>query len=412
MTDTKAHAKYRPPSAAKRWLSCAASAAIVAMYPNEPTEASLKGDYQHGIMEDTIRFGFVFPSVEPDLTEYMLDLLAYVQKRRAEMGPNTIILVEQQLDIPQTGEFGTVDIALVNDKEIEAIDYKSGWIPVDAYLNPQMGIYMLGLIAKYGERKKYTTTVFQPTYDHRDGPCRSHTWSPDDIEFLEKEVAYSIANADDFKAGKHCKDTYCPHRGACDSFARYVVTDASLGWHTSEINALPDHLLAEALDHAETLQGYRNELRSEAMRRIMNMDLQIPGYKVVKGRKQRAILDNHKVDLINSVHTHLGFDYAIRLLPDVAQFLSELSFPVGEELTKYLGTAKQVEDVIKQYAKDHKLPRGGWKGVYDNVVGEYIRETSSGLTLEKAIDGRPAHKRGSEFGALLPAAPVAEISII
>ena len=57
----------------------------------------------------------------------------------------------------------------------------------------------------------------------------------------------------------------------------------------------------------------------------------------------------------------------------------------------------------KQYARQHRLPAGGWKMLYDNVVGEYIKEQAGGLTLERAIDGRPAHKRGSEFGVLDPA---------
>jgi len=51
---SKTHAKYRQPSSAKRWLSCPFSAQIVAMYPNDETEASLKGDYWHELMEDRL----------------------------------------------------------------------------------------------------------------------------------------------------------------------------------------------------------------------------------------------------------------------------------------------------------------------------------------------------------------------
>lgn len=413
----KAHAKHRPPSAAKRWLSCAASATIAAMYPNESSDASLKGDYEHDVMEDTLRWMIVPPSLEPDLYETMTVLLEYVKKRLTEMGPNTHIMVERTLSIPETGEFGTCDVALISDREIEVIDYKSGWVPVHVRLNPQLMVYLLGIIALHGERKNYKVTVYQPNYDHIDGPMRSDEPTPDDIEWLRGEIKYSMENDDVYTAGKHCKDTYCPHRGACISFAEYTINDAGLGWHTPEVNALSDDLLSEALDHAETLAGYRNELRSEAMRRIINMDRRVNGYKVVKGRKQRTVLEPLKV--VEAIGVHLGVNYAMRLFPSLlwagdylAEALKGLHGPLSEAILKELGTPKQIEDVIKHYAKDHNLPRGGWKQVYDNVVGEYIRETNGGLTLERAIDGRPAHKKGSEFGALLGPTAVQAISII
>jgi hypothetical protein len=63
-------------------------------------------------------------------------------------------------------------------------------------------------------------------------------------------------------------------------------------------------------------------------------------------------------------------------------------------------TVKGVEDLIKAWSRDNKLPRGGWKQVWENTLAEHVRENVSGLTLERATDARPAHKRGSEFGAI------------
>jgi hypothetical protein len=403
----KAHAKHRPPSAAKRWLGCPVSALVVALYPNEPTDASLKGDYEHSVMESTLLFGSVPKSIEPDLSEAMHDLLEYVLKRLAELGKGTQLVVERQLDIPQTGEFGTCDVGIVGEHVIEVIDYKSGWVPVNVKMNPQLMMYLLGLVHLYGHKRKYIITVHQPTYDHADGKMRSYEVTPADIEWLEKEIAYSVANEDTYAAGKHCKETYCPHRGTCAPFAEYTRDDLAKGWYTSELKGVTDEYLAAALDAAEELAGYRNELRAEAMRRIMNMDRKIEGYKVVKGRKQRAVTD--PANLAANVWEHLGPTYYKGLFPDISELM-----PVGEvkqEHLKFLGTPKQIEDVIKRYAADMGLVRGDWKRIYANVVGPYIRETSSGLTLERAIDGRPAHKRGSEFGSLVPA-PSQDIKII
>ena len=408
MTATvKAHAKDRPPSAAKRWLSCPFTAQLVQMYPNEPTEASLKGDFWHELMEDTITFGFVPPHAPPDEQEAMEDLLSYVLRRKQEMGGKSAqIYIEQRLDIPETGDFGTADVILVSNSEIEIIDLKSGYVPVDVFMNAQMLTYLLGVIALYGHKRKYVLSIHQPNYDHIEGQIRSFTCTDEEVEWFRNEVRYSMEHPDEIKAGKHCKDTYCPHRGACAPFKAYVHSDLELGWHTSEIHAMDDDTLAKALDAADELAGYRNAIRGEAMKRIMNLDRTIHGYKVVKGRKSRTVLDPLK--LVAAFQLQLGIEWARKLFPTLAWAGEAL--PIGDpDVLKELGTPKHIEDVCKLYAQENKLPRGGWKGIYDNVAGPYIRETHSGLTLEKAIDGRPAHKRGSEFGVL--AAP-GTVSII
>lgn len=403
MTDQpKLHAKTRPPSAAHRWIHCPHSAHVAAMYPNEQSDASLKGDMWHKYMEDTVTFGFVPPSADPDVTEAMENLLAYVNKRIAEKGETPIIRVEVQLDIPLTGEFGTCDILMVWDDEIEVLDHKSGYVPVNVEYNEQMMTYLTGAIALYGERSKYRLSVHQPNFDHIEGPLRHYDAYVADVDVFEDRVRESMANENELIAGPHCKETYCPHRGACETFRQYALEDLTLGWNTSEYKAMTDQNLAAALDAAEELAGYRNALRTEAMRRIMGMDRQVAGYKVVKGRRSRAVAKPR--ELVEAVYSSMGSEWACKLFPDFAWVGETLGIVLGmgapDNVLASLGTPKHIEDVIKQYAKTHRLPRGGWKQVYDNVVGAYIRETANGLALEKAIDGRPAHKRGSEFGSI------------
>jgi len=402
---SKAHAKTRPPSSAKRWIHCPHSAHISAMYPHEESDSSLKGDMWHRHMEDTIRFGFVPPSADLDVTEAMEDLLAYANKRIAEKSEVPRILVEVRLDIPITGEFGTCDILLVWDDEIEVLDHKSGYVAVEVVRNDQMLTYLLGAIALYGTRPKYRLSIHQPNFDHADGTLRHYDASEHDVLMFESQVQLSIKNENQVVAGPHCKESYCPHRGACEAFRQYTLDDLTLGWNTSEYRAMTDANLAGALDAAEELAGYRNALRTEAMRRIMGLDRQIVGYKVVKGRRSRAIAKPR--ELIDSVSGTMGFEWAAKMFAGLEWAANDLhgvlTGNVGhltDELIKCLGTPKHIEDVIKEYAKTHRLPRGGWKQVYDNVVGAYIRETANGLALEKAIDGRPAHKRGSEFGTI------------
>jgi hypothetical protein len=411
MSDSfKEHAKTRPPSSAKRWIHCPHSAYVAAMYPNEESDQSRKGDLWHKYMEDAITFGGVPKSADTDVTDAMEDLLAYVKGRIVEKGERPKILVEVKLDIPLTGEFGTCDVLMVWDDEIEVLDHKSGYVPVDVKYNDQMMTYLTGAIAAYGARAKYRLSVHQPNYDHVDGSLRHHDVLACDVADFETKVCASIQQEHLLLAGAWCKDTYCPHRGACAAFADYTRENLALGWNTSEYKTMDDATLTKALDDAEELAGYRNALRVEAMRRIVGLDRTINGYKVVKGRRSRAVIDPAK--LVESVGATMGVEWAARLFPDLAWLGDKLEQVIPdpanmpEEVLKSLGTPKHIENVVKQYAKALDLPRGMWETLYTNVVGQYIRETANGLSLEKAIDGRPAHRKGSEFGTIDASAPV------
>lgn len=402
-----AHAKNRPPSATKRWKYCSYSATVAALYPNEDTEASRKGDRWHELMEDQFTLGTLPLNCDPDAADTLQDFYDRITALFKEY-PGGKLYIERKLDIPETGEFGTADIIFVHPLILVIFDHKSGYVVVNVVLNDQMLTYLLGAIAEFGPRPKYLLGVHQPNFDHIDGPIREWEATEADVAAHRAAVLDSVANPDRVLAGPHCKETYCPHRGACDAFKAYAMNDLSLGWHTSELKAMPDADLSKALDASDELAGWRTELRSEAMRRIMNMDRKIHGYKVVKGRRNRAVA-NHS-SLILAVRDVLGIDWAKRLFPGMEWATSAIEaalmttgLVVPEEICKLLGTAKHVEDLLKQYARQNKLPRAGWKQLYANVVGEYIRETAGGLTLERAIDGRPAHTRGSEFGVLGPA---------
>jgi len=368
------------------------------MYPRDDTDASLKGDMWHQLMEDLFTFGALPPEADPDAADALQDFYDYVMGLFKEY-PGGKLYVERQINIPETGEFGTGDIIYVHPMIIAVLDHKSGYVPVEVKWNYQMLTYLLGLIAEFGPRPRYLLGIHQPNYDHIDGAIR--TWEPDasDVEIFRDKVLSSMERPDHMEAGPWCKETYCEHRGACEAFHTYAQDDLALGWHPSEVKAIDDAALAKALDAADELNGYRQQLRAEAMRRIMNMDRTIHGYKVVKGRRNRSVTQPRA--LVTAVLDTLGLDYARRLFPELA-WLPDLDV-LREEALKCLGTPAHIEKVLKQYAQVNKLPRGAWKQLYENVVGQYIRETAEGLTLERAIDGRPAHKRGSEFGVLDPA---------
>lgn len=395
MTTQLAHAKTRPPSAAHRWLSCAASVTVMPLYPNTESEAALKGTRDHNALEVGILFGIAPDTGDIDSDYAVMGALEWVAETKASYGKDCKVYAEKRYDIPQTGEFGTCDVTFVTPSALHIADYKGGYVPVDVEMNPQLMIYLLGAIAEFGERKHYKVSVLQPGYLHRDGPWRTWEVSQADLEWLEGEIKYSMANEHEFKAGKHCKKTYCLHRASCVEFHTYARTEAHKAWWPSDVHALDDVQLAQALDHADVIHGIRDELRKEAIRRMMQQDRKIPGYKMVKSREQRSFKDEAAREAAFNLCRELG--------------------ATDEQLyEKKPESVAGIERFIK--AKFKSFGQGKWATVWEQNFKDHLRDFSSSLTLEKAIDGRPAHTRGAEFGSLMQPQPqvdeVKQVSII
>lgn len=396
---TKAHAKHRPPSGAARWIPCPGSTTVAPLYPNDPSSHSEAGDVAHQMLEDGIRFGILPEDTQdPDMYMNVRDVLDWVKERKAEYGPTCQVYAEQQYDIPQTGEFGTCDITLVSADVIHIADFKNGFVLTDA--KEQMLCYLSGAIAKYGSRPFYRMTVLQPNHNHRDGPYRTTQIYLQDLADFDQACNHSMHSVE-FVAGSHCKKTYCPHRGSCRTFKAWCEMEGQDAWYPHEVNAISDDELAQALDHADTLHGVRDEYRKEAMRRIAQHDKRIRGYKLVKSRQQRDFAGDAGRDACYTALLALGY-YPDELYERKEYMLGGRSFAETSLLT-----VAGVERMVKQKYKTFK--RGRWKEVWDEYFRPHIREFSGSLTLERDTDGRPAHTRGSEFGALVSAQQVGQV---
>lgn len=376
----QAHADRYPPSSAARFIACPGSVDAMPLYPREESEHSDKGDLAHNLLETALLFGIRPNASDPDMNENIELVLDWVAERRAEYGPECIVYAEQRLDIPQTGEFGTSDIIIVAPFMLHIADYKNGYVPVEIHGCEQLLMYLLGAIAKYGTRPHYRITICQPNYNHRDGPIRTIDVSHQEIAEYALKVEYAVISRY-FAAGKHCKKTYCPHRGNCRTFLEWAQTNAADAWFPSDVNALSNDQLSSALDHTDILQGIRDELRKEAMRRILQQDAKIHGYKVVKGRKDRQFVEDGAA-VVRDTCLQLGatdddlFEKKFTSVAGVERFIKRISISQG---------------------------RGAWKENYARLIAPHVNEYQAGLALERAIDGRPSHRRGSEFGPLLEA---------
>lgn len=376
-----AHAEKRPPSSAHRWLSCPGSVGIMPTYPNDPTRASERGDVAHDLLNTAITFGVVPSHKDIDLTYSAM--YAYEKIMECYNGykarGDVQLFTEMTLDIPETGEFGTSDVIFVTPTLIHIIDFKNGYVPVDIKMNAQLLLYLLGAIALYGERKTYRISVIQPNYEHSDGYFRHFDVSHDDLEWFRREVQYAMLH-DHLVAGKHCKTSYCPHRGSCEVFLEWSRENLKLAWFPGELSGMSDEQLAEALDQAEVINGWEKMLRGEALRRIVHQDKTVDGFKVVRGRKDR--------DFANE-----------QTRAKVYQNLRDLGVPEDELYDHVPISVAGVERVVKGIFKSQG--RGAWVKGMEHVCGpDMLSPVNHTLSVERTIDGRKPFRPGSEFTPL------------
>jgi hypothetical protein len=291
----------------------------------------------------------------------------------------TLLFSEQTLDIPETGEFGTCDVVFVTDDLLHVIDYKNGYVPVDIDMNPQLMLYLCGAIAKFGDRPNYKLTVIQPNYVHKGGMIRSFEPSINDLETFRASVGTALASTH-ILAGKHCKSTYCPARGTCQYFLAWVQENMKDGWFPGEPVAMSDEQLADALDQADLLQGYRDELRGEAMRRMTQQGKTINGYKLVRAKQNRDYRDD-------------------QARTEIFECLTELGATDKDLYERSPVSIAGVERVVKKLFKKHG--RGAWlKGMDSICPPDLLKSQSQSLTITKTTDGRKEYKRGNEFDKL------------
>lgn len=362
------------------------------LYDNDESDHSIKGDIAHDALEVAVLFGVLPDTADPDMDLNIRSVVDWLARLHKGYGPECRVFAERQYDIPETGEWGTADISLVSPKVIHIVDFKNGYVPVEIWLNEQMMTYLLGAIAHFGERDEYYISVAQPNYPHIDGPFRTMRIVPNQVTLFRALVNEAV-RSNHFKAGKHCKKTYCPHRGACTTFHAWVKENGpSEGWHSSEIHSITEQELSTVLDKADILHGWRDELRKEALRRLLHLDRRVPGYKVVKSRTNR--------DFAGEAGREACYKALIAIGYNIEDVVERKSFKVGE-LTIHEQSPLTVAGVERMVKQKYKLfGAGKWKVVWEEHFRPHVREFSGSLTLERDTDGRPAHTRGSEFGAI------------
>lgn len=380
------------PSAAERWLVCTASVRLSneaagyddSAYAREGTLAhalaEIEARYSLGLMKlrkvgkgkergSTWRSRHLaqwLDAAEAEgLTGEQIDDIkvhakAYAQllvEYREEMGPGTVVFLEERVypGVPQC--WGTGDAVLASPTRIKVVDFKYGsGIRVQVAGNPQLKLYGLGGLEGFGDVVGETEMVEIVIYQPRVNPePLTEEWTPAELRQWRADVvlpkaAEALSEEGVFVPGEvQCR--WCPAAGIC----RARMEAATSEDFSSDPDMLDDAELADVLERLDEIEAWAKAVRQVAFRKVYEMKHHVPGWKVVRTNGKRSITDHQQ---------------AISRLVDEGYDTEEVS----RRTTKTLG------DLEKLVGKD-RLPE---------VLGEVLKKGEGTLVLAPDTDPRPA----------------------
>lgn len=252
---------------------------------------------------------------------------------------------------------GSIDmIAISCDKKtVLILDYKFGFHSVSPISNKQLMFYALAAATDPATREWFDScerivmAIVQPNDSGED--CQTWGMSMDDLDAFESEYLEAVEATEEIDAlptaGVWCK--YCPAHATCP-----VKTGAAL--KATRVNELTSDKLAEYLPLAEEVVAWAKEVQKMAYEQ-MELGTAIRGYKLVNKRASRVWNDATAVDK------------KVRLAKKIK---------IADAFDMKLKSPAQLEKVCKKLGVDFK------------AYTQYISSVSSGTTLAKQDDKRPA----------------------
>ena len=368
------HSKLFSPSSAERWMHCTESP-YLNLDRGGSSAAANEGSAAHKLGElvlsrggaasdwvgqeiDVYDDGSLLWTVGKDMAYFVQDYVDYCVDQIDPMGTSE---VEQKFDLTHIAEgmFGTGDFCAVSDEELVIVDLKYGrGIKVDGKDNPQLKIYALGAIEKFSMLYDFDTVrtvVFQPRLEH----ISEDTFDLSELEMFGTEVkaaATAILAKENLvrkPSKKGCK--WCNAKGTCGEYADLATHEArevfaGIGFQPTK-PTLTNEDRGKALSSIPLLRQWMSDLESAALDDI-EKGIEIPGWKVVLGRSNRAWGDADAVlDMMKKSRSVKEDDYVTKKLLTVAAL---------EKVLKKAPTVwkRVVAHVVKPEGKHTLVPEG------------------------------------------------------
>lgn len=205
---------------------------------------------------------------------------------------DTCFGIEQRFFIPSIHElcFGTPDVWAVCGGTLEVVDYKYGFLPVEAFENPQLICYASGLLdhlginGHYDQQFRVKFTVMQPR-DYVTGR-KVKEWEVQASELrpyitqLRNAAEEALSQSPTYRSGPHCR--YCPARANCGpaiQAATQLFEASSQALPVALDPAQKGRLLDLVLRAEEQITAIKTSLEAEIPRDIRNGAI-VPGWAV------------------------------------------------------------------------------------------------------------------------------------
>lgn len=382
----RTHARLAP-SSAYRWSRCAGSIHLIeSLTQNEllivddaPEEYTLFGIAGHLLAERWLNTGTCPETLDDgtptpeDMREVVRPYVEYVENRPIMPGG---ALIERRVSLAAFGGpqpiWGTPDAQLRSPDVLEIADLKTGYYKVRPERNEQLILYAAGALTPEPDPSitRCLLTIVQP----RAGGISTWESTPEEILRLAREIIGSswdvLPNAP-LTPGAHCR--FCPAQGHCPALKTHASVVAQMDFDVVPTDTPPSpetlsiEVAADMLTKVEVLDNWFNALRTRIVHEL-ERGREVPGWKLVSKRPRRTWTDTQEV---LKWAQSAGID--------------------GGDLWKH--------ELIS--------PAGMESLVGKHVPRELYASVSSGLTLVRSSDSRPAAAIGpqEEFGALPPVIP-------
>ena len=316
-------------SSAKRWLTCTPSARLAekmnARFGSQTSEYAREGTKAHELAEIKVRLAyykadgmtaakhaamtpeeqdayvgineFRFKALRDELgdipkdmeqaTDSYCDIVMEKFLSARERDPGAQLYLEQRLDYSKwvPSGFGTGDAMIVSDHILDVCDYKHGkGIPVDAVGNPQIRLYELGGLARFGHLFDFDQirgTIIQPRLDS----VSEETLTREELlAWAENEVVEPAkkawAGVGEFVPGDHCR--FCTAKAVCAARVSQALKMFDYGLEAAGL--ISDEQIPPLLAILDDAEAWIKDIREYALSQALHGQTWA-GYKLVRGKK-------------------------------------------------------------------------------------------------------------------------------
>ena len=385
------------PSGSHEWSFCGGSQFMQKDQPNDDSDATREGTAAHWVGSE-ILLSYITPDVElktsldfkdqlapndvfideemiQGAVDYVTDVLQYCN----ETGSMRMLHVEEKLNIDSIypGMLGTPDCWVYNATGAELVvwDFKYGYGHVEAFENPQLMIYVAGILELLGidglssQWLTIKMRIFQPRSYHGKGPIREWKVKASDLRgyFNQLRTAAALAMSGEGKCtpGLHCK--HCA-RHICPALqgTNYNVIDVISNALPVELTGNNLALELKLLRRASKLVEFRLSAIESQVENVLSSGKILPGFMLEKKYGNKRWKKNTPIADVLAFTDAFGID--IRK-PD------NLDTPT-QAIAKVKKTAKEMgitldASVINNYTE---IPYKGLK-VVESDVDEFFRQS-------------------------------------